>query len=826
MTDQDQPQQPPQDDQPKDQPVNLDQEIAELEKMTQNLFGKPLTSKPDLEAIEEAILPIIPIKEGVLYPSTESVLTFGRKLSQRSVRRALRGNKLVVLVTQKRANVEEPSADDLYTIGTLATLERALDTSTQLNVLARGIERVGIIEFTQTSPFYGRIKILKQVNAKDSETEALAKHLQQEFHNSIQMGRSVEFLSFMKLMSGASEGEMTDQIASTLTNTTKEKQRILETLDVKERMKLVAARLSHEIEILKIEKDVVNKTQTKMSQAMRENVLRERLRTIQKELGEVEDEVEMADEYDKKLRRLKCTPEIKEKVSKEIKKMRQMSPYNPETGYLRSWLDTFFDLPWGKLSKGNYDIKKAEKILAKNHYGLPKVKERILEFIAVLQLKQEVKNSAKADQNIPTILCFVGPPGVGKTSIGRSVAEALGRKFTKVSLGGVRDEAEIRGHRRTYVGAMPGRIINGIKQAGTMNPVFMLDEVDKLASDYKGDPSSALLEALDPEQNFGFEDHYLDVPFDLSQVLFITTANNLETIPPALKDRLEIIPYSGYTSEEKFHIAKEHLLEKVLTANGLANQEIKVADSALEKVIARYTREAGVRDLERNLSKILRKLARNLLTSKKTKKLLTITPDLVREYLGPEDYDETLTEKTNQVGLATGLAWTSVGGDVLFVEVALTPGKGQIKLTGKLGEVMKESAQAALTYVQANAKKLGVLPAKLDKSNIHIHVPEGAVPKDGPSAGVTITTALVSALTKTPVRRTVAMTGEVTLRGRVLRIGGLKEKAIAAHRAGSQIVIIPQDNTRDLEDIPQSVKDSVKFVPVSHVDQVLKVALC
>ncbi len=827
MTNQDHSEKPPQDELAKDSTLDIDQEIAELEKMTQNLFGKPQPTKLDLGSIEEAILPIIPIKEGVLYPSTESVLTFGRKLSQKSVRKALKGSKLVVLVTQKRSNIEEPTVDDLYMVGTLATLERALDTTTQLNVLARGIERVGIIEFTQTSPFYGKIKVLKEVLNKDSESEALAKHLQQEFHNSIQMGRSVEFLSFMKLMSGATESELTDQIASTLTNSTKEKQKILETLDVKERMRLVAARLSHEIEILKIEKDVVNKTQTKMSQAMRENVLRERLRTIQKELGEVEDEAEMADEYDKKLRKLKCTPEIKEKVAKEIKKMRQMSPYNPETGYLRSWLDAFFELPWGKLSKGNYDIGKAEKILAKNHYGLPKVKERILEFIAVLQHKQNLeKSSDKADQTIPTILCFVGPPGVGKTSIGRSVAEALGRKFTKVSLGGVRDEAEIRGHRRTYVGAMPGRIINGIKQAGTMNPVFMLDEVDKLASDYKGDPSSALLEALDPEQNFGFEDHYLDVPFDLSQVLFITTANNLETIPPALRDRLEIIPYTGYTSEEKFFIAKDHLLEKVLKANGLSDKSIVFQDDAVEKVISRYTREAGVRDLERNLSKITRKLARELLTKKVTKKLLTITPEKVREYLGPEDYDETLTEKTNQVGLATGLAWTSVGGDVLFVEVALTPGKGQIKLTGKLGDVMKESAQAALTYVQANAKKLGILPSKIDKSNIHIHVPEGAVPKDGPSAGVTITTAIVSAFTKTPVRKTVAMTGEVTLRGRVLRIGGLKEKAIAAHRAGSQIVIIPKDNLRDLEDIPKSVKDNVKFVPADHVDQVLKVALC
>ncbi|NCN03968.1 MAG: endopeptidase La [Candidatus Pacebacteria bacterium] len=791
--------------------------------MTKNLFGNPNAKKPSQDVIEDSILPIIPIKEGVLYPSTESVLTFGRKLSQASVRKALKGSKLVVLVTQKKANLDNPKPSDLYQVGTLAVLEKALDTSDQLNVLARGIDRVRIIGFVKTNPFYGQVKVLSDIDKKDSETKALAKHLQQEFHNSIQMGRSVEFLSFMKLMSGASPGEMTDQIASTLNGSTKEKQQILEALDIKERMKLVAARLSHEIEILKIEKDVVNKTQSKMSKSMRENVLRERLRTIQKELGEIDDEEEIADDYSKKLKKLKCTSEIKKKVAKEIRKVRQMSPYNPEAGYIRSWLDTFFEMPWGKISKGNYDLKKAEKILEKNHYGLPKVKERIIEFIAVLQKKQSVKQKDE-DQNIPTILCFVGPPGVGKTSIGKSVAESLGRKFTKISLGGIRDEAEIRGHRRTYVGAMPGRIINGIKQAGTINPVFMLDEVDKLGSDYKGDPSAALLEALDPEQNHGFEDHYLDLPFDLSQVLFITTANTLDTIPPALRDRLEIISYSGYTSDEKFHIAEDHLLPKILQSHGLDKKEVKVEGSTFEKIISRYTREAGVRDLERNIGKVMRKTVREILETKANK--IIINDKKVRELLGPEKYDETLTEKENEIGLATGLAWTRVGGDVLFVEVALTPGKGLVKLTGKLGDVMKESAEAAFTYVKSNAKKLGITQEKIDKTNVHIHVPEGAVPKDGPSAGVTITTAIVSAFTDKAVNKEVAMTGEVTLRGRVLRIGGLKEKAIAAHRAGSKTIIIPQDNERDLEEIPDSVKQDVKFFPVEHVDQVLKIALC
>lgn len=823
MIDQDNSNKPPQD---KSKKSDLEKEIQTLEEMTKSILGSN-KFRPSEEDIEDTVLPIIPIKEGVLYPSTESVLTFGRKLSQNSVRRALKANKLVVLVTQKNPKIENPKTSDLYSVGTLAILERALDTDKQLNVLARGIERVGIIEYVKTRPFFGRVKVLHEVITNDDEADALAKHLQQEFHNSIQMGRSVEFLSFMKLMSGASKGEMTDQIASTLTNSTKQKQQILETLDVKQRMKMVAERLSHEIEILKIEKDVVNKTQSKLSQTMRENVLRERLKTIQKELGEIDDETELAEDYEKKLKKLKCTPEIKEKVAKEIKKVRQMSPYNPEAGYIRSWLDTFFELPWGKTSKGNYDLEKAKKILEKNHYGLPEVKDRILEFIAVLQMREKRQDSKKNKDKVvmPTILCFVGPPGVGKTSIGRSVAESLGRKFTKISLGGVRDEAEIRGHRRTYVGAMPGRIISGIKQAGTINPVFMLDEVDKLGSDYKGDPSAALLEALDPEQNSTFEDHYIDLPFDLSQVLFITTANTLDTIPPALRDRLEIINYSGYTQNEKLHIAKDHLFPKTLEANGLSEKQVKLEESSFEMLISRYTREAGVRDLERNISKVLRKIAREIIENKQ-KKEVKIDGKKVRKLLGPEKYDETLTEKENQIGLATGLAWTAVGGDVLFVEVALTPGKGEVKLTGKLGDVMKESAQAALTYVKANAKKLGISNVSLQKQNVHIHVPEGAVPKDGPSAGVTMTTAIVSALTNRPVDKNVAMTGEVTLRGRVLRIGGLKEKAIAAHRAGSKTVIIPAENARDLEEIPDLVKKEIKFIPVEDVSQVLKIALC
>ena len=665
-------------------------------------------------------------------------------------------------------------------------------------------------------PFSALVEEIEDVYQIDTETKALARHLQQQVHEAMQLGKKIDFVSFMKLIGEITFSELADQIGQILDNKPAEKQAILEMAQVKERLKLVANGLSKEMEVLRIENEVVNKTHSKMNKSMRQNVLRERLQTIKKELGEMDDDEEAVDEYQKKLKRLKVSPEIKNKVSKEIKKLEQMSAYNPEAGYIRSWLDTFFDLPWGKYAAGNFDLAKASKTLEKNHFALQDVKDRILEFIAVMQLK--------AQSSLPTILCFVGPPGVGKTSIGRSIAEALGRKFAKISLGGIRDEAEIRGHRRTYVGAMPGRIISGIKNAGSMNPVFMLDEIDKLGQDYKGDPSAALLEALDPEQNFSFEDHYLDMPFDLSKVLFITTANTLDTIPVALRDRLEIISFSGYTTEEKQEIAERHLLSKVLKNNGLKKSLVNLNKDSVSKIITRYTREAGVRDLERNLNAILRKIAKKIVEKKSTHKQ-NIKPAQIREYLGPEKFDESQTEKTDQVALATGLAWTSVGGDMLFIEVALTPGKGLVKLTGKLGEVMKESAQAALTYVKANAKKLGIKDKKLSSFDVHIHVPEGAVPKDGPSAGVTMTTAIVSAFTKRKIRKDVAMTGEVTLRGRVLRIGGLKEKAIAAYRGGAKMVIIPQENERDLEKMPDSIKKNLQFKTVTSVDEVLKIAL-
>lgn len=784
-------------------------------------INKPIILQPPKP--EVMVLDAIPIREGLLFPSTESVLSFGRQISLNAVKNLGANKKTVVLITQKNPKVNVPEAKDLYQVGTLAVVEKKLETDNNVNALVKGISRVKIIRFVSTSPkLVVEVEKIEEIEENAEESNALVTHLQNEFRKAVHMGKPVEFLSFMKLMGGVTNGELVDQIASTLDIKTQEKQDLLETFDVTKRLKMVLAHLAHEIKVLEIEKDVVHKTQEKFDKHMKENILRERLKTIQKELGDIDDEEEAADDYQLKLGRLKLVPDLRKKIKKEIKRLRTMSQNNPETGYVRSWLDTVFELPWNKYSKSALGLEKAQKILDENHFGLEEVKDRILEYIAVLSLKQ--KNAKIEDRGLPTILCFVGPPGVGKTSIGKSIAQALGRKFIKVSLGGIRDESEIRGHRRTYVGAMPGKIINGMKQAKTMNPVFMLDEIDKIGSDYKGDPSAALLETLDPEQNFGFEDHYLDMPFDLSQVIFITTANQLDTIPPALRDRLEIIRYSGYTWEEKFHIGKDYLINKVLTANGLTRKQFSITDDAINTIIHRYTKEAGVRALERTLSSIMRKVAKEII-SKSKKRSIAVDTKVVREFLGPEKFDVEISSKNDIVGQATGLAWTSVGGEILFIEVALTPGKGNIKLTGKLGDVMKESAQAAYTYVKANHKKLGIDSKKLANTDVHVHVPEGAVPKDGPSAGVTITTAIVSAFTNIPVKKDIAMTGEVTLRGRVLRIGGLKEKSIAAHMAGSKIVMIPEENWRDIEKIPDIVKKDITFIPVSDVEEILKIAL-
>jgi ATP-dependent Lon protease len=766
-------------------------------------------------------VPLIPVRDVVVYPTNEVVLTFGRKKSIAAVNAALAKDKLVALFTQRDAKIENPEAKDLYDVGTLCMVERTLKTDGELNALVRGIIRVKRTGLdTESEVQMVEVTELAESVTTTQELEALSRHLTSQFREAVNLGKSVEFTNFMRLMSGVSITELSDQIAPTLNISTQDRQKLLEALDLQARLYKINDFLSKELKVLEIEKSIASKTQEKFSKSMKETVLRERMATIKAELGEFDDgEAELDDLHDK-IENLPLQKTDKAKVMKEFDRLERMSPNNPENGYIRTWLETVVELPWGKLTTDHVSLRTAEKVLNEDHYGLEEIKERILEYLSVMKLKK-AKNSSSS---LPTILCFVGPPGVGKTSLGKSIARSLKRKFIKVSLGGIRDEAEIRGHRKTYVGAMPGRIVEGMKSAGTMNPVFMLDEIDKIGNDFRGDPSAALLEALDPEQNKDFADHYLELPMDLSKTMFIATANVLETIPSALRDRLEVIRFSGYTRVEKFHIAKKYLLPKVIEKNALGKNDFKIADSVIKDIIAKYTREAGVRSLERELAKIARKIARGIAgKSKKVHK--SVTAANLGKYLGPAKYSSTIAEKSNPVGMATGLAWTSVGGEILFIEVSLMPGKGMVQITGQLGDVMKESAQAAYTYVRSHHKDFGLKPDFYKTIDLHIHVPEGAVPKDGPSAGVTMTTAIVSALTKRAVRKHVGMTGEVTLRGRVLEIGGLKEKVIAAHTAGLREIIHPADNTKDLEKIPDEIKKDLTFHPVKHVSEVLKLAL-
>ncbi len=780
-------------------------------------------------------LPLVALREGVIFPHTESILTFARTRSVQAIEEAIRNKKNIVLVTQKSERVNDPDESDLYTIGVVASVERILKGDNEINALVHAIARVRIKGY-QNLDSYTQVEIepVPDLVPTTPEVAALAKVLTSEFRKAVNMGKSVEFLNFMKLMSGVNASELADQVASTLDIETKAKQNLLEKRNVLDRLKIVLEKLQEEMKILEIEKNITSKTQKKFDKHARETILRERMRVIQRELGDVTDEDQEEQELDqlrKTIQHLKAPAEVKKKALKELKRLMQMPDMSSESGYIRTWLETLVELPWGKQSKKILTLRKAQSILDEDHYGLEEVKDRILEHLAVMQLRQEQelldgaagKKVKKA--SMPTILCFVGAPGVGKTSLGKSIAKALGREFVKISLGGIKDEAEIRGHRRTYVGAMPGRIISGMKQAGKINPVFMLDEVDKIGLDYRGDPSAALLEALDPEQNSAFEDHYLDVPFDLSEVMFITTANVLDTIPPALRDRLEIIQYSGYTMDEKFEIAKRYLLPKQIRLNALIEKQFSISDQILQSLIAHYTREAGVRTLERAIGKIVRKAARLIAEGKE--KSIRMTEDLLVEFLGPFFYEDSLMEGKDYVGVATGMAWTSVGGDILPIEVAIIPDRkgGNLILTGQLGKVMQESARAALTYVQANAKRLKVSKEILKNSEIHIHVPEGAVPKDGPSAGITLTTAILSALTDRPIRHDLAMTGEVTLRGRVLEIGGLKEKVIAAHRAGIRTIIAPKTNKKDWAKMPENIKDEITPYFVEHMDEVVKLAL-
>jgi ATP-dependent Lon protease len=763
---------------------------------------------------KEKLIPVIPIRDGIVFPHTESILTFGRPKSLAALETAFAGERTVCFTLQKNPRQNDPEPEDLYTVGTVAHIERMIRTEGELNALVRGVARAKIVSYENHGDYFlAKIEEIEE-NAVDApEIKALTNHLIAEFKKALGLGKQADFLVFMNIMSQITASELADQIASTLDIKGSERQDILETIDVKKRLEKVSEFLAREVKVLELEKKISSKTQETFEKSAKEALLRERLKTIQKELDDNEDSGEFKELLDK-IKASGMPKEVEEKARKELKKLQQTTPYNPESGYIRNYLEMLVALPWNKKSKNNVDLKSAEKILEEDHYGLKKAKERVVEYLAVHKLSGKMKGP---------ILCFAGPPGVGKTSIGKSIAKALGRKFVKVSLGGIRDEAEIRGHRRTYVGALPGRIIQGIKDAETKNPVFMLDEIDKVGADYRGDPSAALLEALDPEQNNEFSDHYLDVPFDLSDVMFITTANVLDTIPPALKDRLEVINFSGYTEHEKFQIAKNFLIKKLLESHGLKSSQVDMTDEAIRYIIRRYTREAGVRNLEREVSSILRKIAKTVAEGKKEKTIIK-TKNVVK-LLGPEKFSDTIAEKKDEVGMSTGLAWTQVGGEILFIEVALMPGKGSLSLTGQLGDVMKESMQAAMSYIRSRSAKLGLKDNFFQKIDVHIHVPEGGVPKDGPSAGGAITTAIVSALTKIPVNHLVGMTGEVTLRGRILEIGGVKDKVIAAHRAGLRTIILPKENRKDLEDVPKEVMKDLRFVFVSHMDEVLKIAL-
>ncbi len=761
----------------------------------------------------EKIVPIIPIRDGIIFPNTDSVLTFGRPKSLAALESSFAHERVVCFVLQKNPKLNDPTTSDLFEIGTLSRIERMIRTDGEINAQVKGLTRVKILSFEEHETYLlARVVEVPDEIPQTPEVKALCNHLTNEFRRAMNLGKPADFLVFMNIMSDNSPSELSNLIASVLDLKPSDRQSLLEETNVKIRLERITELLAKEIKVLEIERRIASKTQERFEKGAREAMLRERLKTIEKELGE--EDGEEGRELLLKIKQAGMPEEVEEKAKKELKKLTQMNQFNPEGGYIRNYLDWLVSLPWSAKSKTEVDIKTAEKTLDQDHYGLKKIKERIIEYLAVQKLAGKIKGP---------ILCFVGPPGVGKTSIGRSIAKALGREFSKISLGGIRDEAEIRGHRRTYVGALPGRIIQGIKDAKTNNPVFMLDEIDKVGADFRGDPSSALLEALDPEQNTGFSDHYLEVPFDLSDVMFITTANVLDTIPPALRDRLEIINFAGYTQDEKFHIAKDFLIKKQMEIHGLSPQRVELTDEALRFVINHYTREAGVRNLERQIATIFRKIAKMVAEGKKIKTV--VNPKTVAKFLGPIKFSSTLLEKKDEVGMSTGMAWTEAGGDILFIEVALMPGKGQLILTGQLGDVMKESCQAAMSYIRARARQFGLNEKFYQKIDVHVHVPEGAVPKDGPSAGVPITSAIISALTNIPVSRKISMTGEVTLRGRVLEIGGVKEKVIAAHRAGVKTVILPKENKKDLEDIPKEVLKDLKFVLVSHMDEVLPIVL-
>ncbi|MBI5700986.1 endopeptidase La [Candidatus Saganbacteria bacterium] len=769
-------------------------------------------------------LPLIPLRNMVVFPQMIVPLFIGRNKSVKALEDTLKKEKLIIFSTQKTEDAEEPQPKDLCTIGTLAEIVQLLslpDGTTK--ILVEGIARVKIEKFTQESPYYKVLASrIEEPEGLTVEAEALVRNTVKLFEKYVKLNKRIPPETLMSIINVDQPGRLADLIASYLTLKVDEKQGILESVAVEKRLKKLIEVLEKEIEVLEVERKLQGKVRKQIERVQKEYYLKEKLKAIQEELGEETYDEEEAGpevaEYKKKIASAKLPAEIKERAEKELERLSKMPSMVAEATVIRTYLDWLIELPWKKKTKSKFDIKDVEKILNEDHYGLKKVKERIIEYFAVLQLTGKIGGS---------ILCLVGPPGVGKTSIASSIARAMGRKFIRVSLGGVRDEAEIRGHRKTYVGALPGRIIQNIHKVGYSNPVFLLDEIDKLGTDFRGDPSSALLEVLDPEQNKAFSDHYLELPFDLSDVFFVTTANTMDPIPRPLRDRMEIIEMSGYTEEEKLNIAKEYLLLKELERHGLKKDEVSFEDAAILEIIRNYTREAGVRNFEREIATVLRKIATKLVRSKgeKIEKSISVDKKAIAELLGAPTHHFGLAEAIDQIGTATGLVWTEVGGDTIPIEVTIVKGRGALTLTGQLGDVMQESAKAAMTYVRSRAEDLGLTEDFYRKYDIHIHFPEGAVPKDGPSAGITIATALVSSLCNIPIKHDIAMTGEITLRGKVLQIGGLKEKILAAKRAGIKTVIVPDENKKDLDEIKKDIKIDLNFILVKEADEVLQAAL-
>lgn len=778
-----------------------------------------LAEKEEKEIEIPDSLPVLPVRDIVVFPYMILPLFVGRDMSIKAIEHSLNTNKMVMLLTQKDLNAENPIPDELYSIGTVGLIMRMLKLPDgRVKILVQGLAKARAVKFSQEEPFFtaGIEKILdKKPEEITIEIEAIMRSVREQIDKAVSLGKMLLPDIMIVIENLDDPGKLADLIASNIGLKTEQAQAVLEITDNVKRLKKVSEIMNREIELLTVQQKIQTEVRGEIDKTQREYFLREQLKAIQKELGDIDDKTEEIKEFKKKILEVKMPEKVQKEAEKQLKRLEKMHPDSAEAGTVRTYLEWMVEVPWSISTKDSLDIKAARKVLDDDHYDLEKVKERILEYLSVRKLK-------KGQMKGP-ILCFIGPPGVGKTSLGKSIARSLGREFVRMSLGGVRDEAEIRGHRRTYVGALPGRIIQGLKTAGTNNPVFMLDEIDKIGMDFRGDPSSALLEVLDPEQNNTFADHYLTVPFDLSRVMFITTGNLVDTIPSPLRDRMEIIHLSGYTAEEKLGISKNYLIPKQLEEHGITNEILKITDPAVLMTISQYTREAGVRNLEREIANLCRKVAKKIAEGKQ--KIFAINAKNLHRFLGIPKYLPEEEMEKDEVGVSTGLAWTESGGDIIYVEATTMKGKGSLTLTGQLGDVMKESAQAALSYVRSKATSLGIKDEVFSKTDIHIHVPAGATPKDGPSAGITMATAIASALTGKPVKKDVAMTGEVTLRGRVLPIGGLKEKALAAKRMGIKVVIVPKRNKKDLEDIPKYVKKDMEFIFADTMNDVLRIAL-